>query len=94
MTDEELETLIQEVSEQVKKLPEEREKPLSKEERKQKTMLQLEGEILQKIKTAREKGSLNQEIRACVDYSLLKQYGKKNFFLMNFFKSQMTWFGW
>ncbi len=92
MTDEELEALIKEVSEQIDKLSDP-EKPLSKEERKQKLLLQVEGEALEKIRTAREKGSIQQEIRASIDYALLKQYGKKSLFLMNFFKSQMTWFG-
>ena len=93
MTDEELEALIKETSGELDKLADDPEKPLSKDEKKRKLLLQLEGEVLEKIKTAREKKNLHQEIRASVDYALLKQYGKKNPFLMNFFKSQMTWFG-
>ena len=94
MTDEELEALIQEVSEQIKQLPDGSETKLSKEERKQKLMLQLRSEALKRIKTAKEKGSLNQEVRACMDYALLTQYGDKNPFLLNFIKSQIGWWGW
>lgn len=94
MTDEELEALMQEVSEQIDKLSDNPNKPLTKEDRKRKLMLQLKSEALKKIKTAKEKGSLNQEVKACLDYALLVEYGEKHPFLMNFFKSQMTWFGW
>ena len=93
MNDEELETLIQEVSEQLAKLSEDPEKSLSKEERKRKLLLQLKSEALKRIKAAKEKGSLQQEIRAGVDYALLEQYGEKSPFLINFIKSQTTWFG-
>jgi hypothetical protein len=93
MTNEEMETLIQEMSEQIDKLPDDPEKPLSKEEKKQKLMLQLKSETLKRLKTAREKGNLTQEMKASVDYALLTQYGEKHPLLMNFLKSQMTWFG-
>jgi DNA-binding transcriptional MerR regulator len=93
MTDEELEALIKEISEQIDQLPDDPEKPLTKEEKNRKLVLQLKKETLEKIKTAKKKGNLSQEVRASVDYSLLTQYGEKHPFLMSFMKSQLRWWG-
>ncbi len=92
MTDEELETLIQEMSEQIDRL-ENPEKPLTREEKRQKTLLQLQKEALERIKTAKEKGNVLQEVKAGVDYTLLKEYGKKHPLLINYIKSQAGWYG-
>ncbi|HJX11950.1 MAG TPA: hypothetical protein VJ377_00310, partial [Dehalococcoidales bacterium] len=93
MNNEELARLMTEISEGLTQLPDDPKKPLNKEQRKQKYLLQAKGQALQRIKDAREKGSQNQEIRASMDYSLLVEYGDKHPLLMNFMKSQMTWFG-
>jgi hypothetical protein len=93
MTDEELQKLIQEISEQISHLPDDREKPLSREERKRKVLLQAKSKALNSIKTAREKDNLNQETRASIDYTLLCEYGEKHPLLMNYVKSQLTWWG-
>ena len=93
MTDEELEALVKETSEQIDRLSAP-EKPLTKEEKKRKTLLQMQKMALGRIKEAKEKGSLQQEIRASMDYSLLTKYGDKHPFLMGFIKSQMWWYGW
>jgi hypothetical protein len=92
MTDEELETLIREMSEEIDRL-ENSEKPLTREEKRQKTLLQLQKEALERIKAAQEKGNLSQEVKAGVDYALLKQYGKKHPLLINYIKSQSGWLG-
>jgi len=93
MTNEEVETLIKETSEQIDQLPDDPEKSLSKEERNRKVWLQLKLQTLQKIQVTKEKGSLHQESRACMDYALLVEYGEKHPFLMNFIKSQMGGWG-
>jgi hypothetical protein len=92
MTDEELATLIQEVSEQLERL-ENSEKRLTREDKRQKTLLELQKEALERIKEAKEKGNLQQEIKAGVDYALLKEYGKKHPLLINYIKSQSGWYG-
>jgi hypothetical protein len=92
MTDEELEKLIQETSEQLDKLSD-ADKPLAKEERRRKLVLELQGQVLQKIKDAKEKGHLQQEIRACMDYAVLKNYGGKHPLIFNYIHSMTRWYG-
>ena len=89
-----LDQLIQEVSEEIEKLADDPEKPLTKNERTRKIVLQLQSDTLKKIKAAKEKGNLQQEIRAGMDYATLKRFGEKHPFLMNFIKSQIGWYGW
>ena len=91
MTKEELEALIKEASEELDKLPDDPEKPLTKKERARRAVLRAQLRTLDKMKEAKEKGNLQQEIQAGVDYALLTKYGEKHPFLMNFIKSQMTW---
>jgi len=93
VNEDELETLIREVSEQLGQLTARPEKSLSREERKRKVLLQARGAALDRIKQAKEKGSLNQEVRACLDYALLTEYGEKHPLLMNFMKSQIGLWG-
>ena len=71
MTNEELEALIQETTEKLERLSADTEKPLTKKERNQKVLLRLQSEALKKIKAAKEKGSVQQEARAGMDYALL-----------------------
>ena len=92
MTDEELETLIQETSEQIAKLSDP-EKPLNKEEKKRKLILRLQNDALERIKKAKEKGNQHEEIRAGMDYALFTNYGDKNPLLINYIKSQTRWYG-
>jgi hypothetical protein len=93
MTDEELEKSIKEISEQISQLADSPEKPLSREERRKKVLLQAKSRALNRIKAAKEKGNLNQEIRASMDYTLLCEYGEKHPLLINFMKSQMGLWG-
>ena len=93
MTNEELETLIKETSEEIDQLPDDSKKPLSKKEKNHKVWLQLKLQALNKIKVTKEKGNLYQESRACMDYALLVEYGEKRPFLMNFIRSQMGGWG-
>jgi hypothetical protein len=92
MTDEELEKLIQEITGQMEQLPGP-EKSLNRKERKQKWLLELKLEALNKIKEAKKKGSLQQEMKASVDYTLLVNYGEKHPLLINYIKSQAGWYG-
>ena len=91
MTNEELEKLMQEVSEQIDRLSDDPEKPLTRQERTRKLVLNVQREALKKIQSAKAKGSLHQEVRAGMDYALLVRYGEKNPFLMNFVRSKMRW---
>jgi hypothetical protein len=93
MTDEEIVTLIQETSEQIEELSDKPDESLTRQERSHKIVLQAELQALKRIQVAKEKGNFNQEVKAGVDYTLLCKYGEKHPFLMNFLKSQMTWFG-
>ncbi len=91
MTDEELENLTQELSGQIEQLSDDPEKPLVRKERKHKLVLQARRQALDRVKEARGKGDLNQEIKANIDYTLLTDYGEKNIFLYNFMKSRLYW---
>ena len=93
MTDEELAGLMQEISEQIEQLPEDAEKPLSKDETKRKVLLQARKEALNRIKSARENGSVHQEVKSGIDYALLTEYGDRHWLLFNYMKSRMTLFG-
>ena len=90
MTDEELETLVKEVSESIGKLSDP-EKPLTKEEKNHKQVLILQRETLKSIREAKKKGNWQQEIKAGIDYALLTSYGEKHPFLMYYIKSQSGW---
>jgi hypothetical protein len=91
MTDEELELLIKENAEQLAALPDDR--PLEKEQRRNKLLLQAKSRALQKIKSARESGSSRQEVRACMDYALINEYGHRNWLLYNLARSRTMLFG-
>ena len=88
MTNEEVEELIKEMSEEIDRLSAEPEKELSREAGTRQLMLQLKSGVLRQIKAAQE-----QKVKAGVDYVLLCKYGEKNPFLMNFIKSQTGWYG-
>lgn len=89
----EIEALIQEISGKVEAMPDGEKTPLTKQERRRKLVYQLECEALQRIKDAKEKGRLGQEVRASMDYSLLTKYGEKHPLWMGFLKSQMWFWG-
>ena len=82
MTDEELQQKLQNISESLDELPDS-DKPLSKEERGRKHMLLLKKETLLRIKLAKEKKDLNQEIRCNMDYALLEEFGEKHPLLLH-----------
>ncbi len=92
MTNEELVELMKEVSEEMAKLPDDSEKPLTKQEKNRRLVLRLRMETLNRIKEAKEKANLSQEIKAGTDYVLLTKYGEKHPFLMNFIRAQIGWF--
>jgi hypothetical protein len=92
MTDEELETLIWETSEQIDKLSQS-DKPLSREEKRHKLVLRLQRESLERMKEAKKKGSIEKETRAATDYAILKNYGGKHPLLFNYIHSLTRWYG-
>ncbi len=91
MTDEELARLMQEISDEIEQLPESSDKPLSRKESKHKLVLRARRQALEKVKEAKEKGSLNSETKAALDYAILTEYGEKNILLYNFMKSRLNW---
>ena len=91
MTDEELETLRCELSQQIERLSSIPEEQMSRTERKRRVVLRARKEALDKIKKAREDGNLHREARASLDYSLLTKYGERNIFLYNFMRARMSW---
>ena len=64
---------------------------MSRAERKRRVVLRARKEALDKIKKAREDGSINQEARASLDYGLLTKYGERNIFLYNFMRARISW---
>ena len=93
MTDEELDALIEELSGQLEKIPEDtRANPLSREQRKQKAVLRVKCNALGRMKEARVKGDLQKEVQAGIDYHLMVQFGHRHSFFLNFIKSQLHWF--
>jgi hypothetical protein len=90
MTDEELAGLMQEISEAIEGLPESDEKPLTRRERRHKLVLRARKQALEKLKEAREKGNINGETKAVLDYAVLTEYGEKNIFLYNFMRARMS----
>jgi predicted nucleic acid-binding Zn-ribbon protein len=90
MTDEEIDNLIKEISEQIEGLPE---KPANRQERKHALLLRGRSEALNRIKEAREKHNNRKEVRAAMDYALLTEYGHRNWLWFNLMKSRMGLFG-
>jgi hypothetical protein len=78
VTDEELDRLSQEISGRIEQLPDDPEKPLSQKERKHKLVLRARRQALDRIKEAKGKGDIHQEVKANLDYALLTDYGEKN----------------
>ena len=92
MTGEELETIIQDVSEKIDNLPESKE-PLSKEEKKYREGLLFRKKILLSIKEAKEKDQKEAEVYGTIGYNLFTSWGERHPFLMglvmNIIKSRM-----
>jgi RPA family protein len=81
MNDEELEKLMQEVSAEIEQMSADPEKPLSKAEKRHKVVLEARKNALDRIKTAREKGNLDREEKACMEYAVITEYAEKNYLL-------------
>jgi hypothetical protein len=92
MTDEELELLKAEYAGEIEELSVDG-RVLNKEERKRKLLLKAKITALDRIKEARGKGNQRQEIRACMDYALLNEYGHRNWLLYNLAKSRFSLLG-
>ncbi|OGO25313.1 MAG: hypothetical protein A2144_09725 [Chloroflexi bacterium RBG_16_50_9] len=57
-------------------------------------VFQLQKEALERIKAVKEKGGLQQEIRATIDYVILSRYGEKNPLMLYFARLKMKgWLG-
>ena len=89
MTDEELDRLTREISGDIEQMAEDPEKPLSRKERRRKLILRARRQALDKIKEAKEKGNINQEVKANLEYSLLTEYAEKSIWLYNLMKARL-----
>ncbi len=87
MTNEEINELIKEQSQEIEKWSAS-EKELSKQEEHHINLLLLKKETLEKIKTAREKGRNYQEFSLTINYGLLTSVGEKYPFLVPLIKSK------
>jgi len=90
MTDEELQRAIQAVSKSLDKLYN-RDKPLTKAQKRHSQILSLQKETLQKIKEARAKNDFSQERDLAVTYGLLTSLGEKHPFLMGLLQAKFKW---
>ncbi len=90
MTDEELQKTIQDVRESIENLPES-DKPLSKEEKRRRDILLVKKDILNKIKEAREKNELSDELYHSTVYGLFVSLGEKHPYLMGLVQANLRW---
>ncbi len=84
MTDEQLTSLINEISAEFERLPKEEAK-MSKEQRQQRLMLLTRKGLLLHVKNARTKGNASEETRHLAMYSAFTTYGHRNPLLVNLF---------
>ena len=92
MTDEELDKLTQEVTGQLEQLSGDPEKPLDRAEKKHRHILEARLRALDRIKTAKEKGGVDREARACMEYALITEYAEKKPFLFALIRAGLaTW---
>jgi hypothetical protein len=92
MTEQELEELIQANSERIAGMSQP-EQPLSKQEKNLKHMLRLQGDALERIKAAKAKGDMQNEIKAGIDYAVYKEYENRHPLLVFLVKARMRWYG-
>jgi hypothetical protein len=89
VTEEELDSLTQEINGQIEQFPDDSEKSLSRKERKRKLVLSARCQALERVREAKEKGDIHQEVKANLDYALLTEYGEKNILLYNLMKARL-----
>lgn len=70
MTNEEIQSRIKEIDESLAKTPDE--KTLSGSERRKRLVLTWEKDTLERIKRAREKGNIQEEVKCLVSFAALK----------------------
>jgi hypothetical protein len=94
MTKEQLQEALEEVSADLEKLSN-REKPLTKEEKKYRGKLLMRRNVLESIKEAKEKNQKSEELYNSTVYSLLVPWGEKHpvlmFFVMRLMRAR--WWG-
>ena len=83
MTSEELEAEIKKIDENLESLPAD-DKPITKEERKEKGLLLLKQSVLLRIKDAREKNDKQSEVENTIQYGVLNSWIGKHAFLRHF----------
>jgi hypothetical protein len=95
MTAEELDKLINELSEELEQLPDEEAKSLTYKERRHRRVVMARKNALERARAALEAGDVSKETQASLDYGLLTEYGERHPILFNLVKSQMGfWLRW
>ncbi len=89
MTDEELKRELQAAKEELKNLTD-REKSLTKPEKKRRTFLRMKTLVLERMGDCRAKNDRNGEFSQTMNYGLLMALGEKHPFLMMFVKSKLS----
>jgi len=82
LTDDELQQELQNISESIDKLSKS-DAPLTKQEKRRKHFLLLKKETLLRIKQAKEKSDVNQELKINMDYGLLTSFGERHPLLLH-----------
>ena len=95
MTGEELQKLMDDISGELEKMADDPEKPLSRTEKRHRSVLRARKEALERVKAAAEEGNFAKETQASLDYGLLTEYGERHPLLFNLMKSQVrSWLRW
>ena len=92
MDNEEIQSLIQEMTDGLDELSN-LERKLNKEERKRKHLLQMKQDILMRIKKARDDNNSSQEYNLLVNYGIVTSLGEKHPILMMLVKSTLSIIG-
>ncbi len=78
MTDEELEKLTQEISGELERLNIDPDSPPDNDDNKHTRVLKARKKALDMVKTAREKGNIDRETKACLEYAIITEYAERS----------------
>ena len=92
MTDEELDKITQEIAAEIEQFSGDFESPLGKAEKKHLRILGARLRALERIRAVKEKGSVDQEAKACMEYAMITEYAEKNPILLALLRVRLaTW---
>ena len=78
MTDEELEKLAQEISGELERLDIDPGSPPGRDDDKHTRVLKARKKAIDNIKTAKEKGNIDREAKACLEYAIITEYAERS----------------